>query len=230
MAKVLDLVLNREKVTSTRVGRTKKTIQHYVGQGLFRKAFVYYERTDVSKRELDLLKEANDAGLSVEKPVGFIPIGGSKMYYYSAGIKLIRLLPILSKPIKIKIANQLIDLFANLHGLNISHNHAHVRNIALDKNGKVTLIDFKNARKEFVNWQDPKELVFSFESDYAHIYKVFLNLGFTIEESKQFLKDLIFKYKKVPPEAKDSMYNSMITDLRAFFRRTTNTYLLGTQI
>ncbi len=163
--------------------------------GISPKKGTLYRRERITQEQLDILKFAKENGISVEVPISYT-LGKSKdMLFLSSGKELS---PRLFKMASIKrqehFFQQLLDIFVSLHKNNISHNHPHLGNFVLDSVDKVTLVDFKHAKRKVVDWKNSQEIYHYFVSDYVNLIQLSMNLGLTELNTKALLSKLISSY------------------------------------
>lgn len=162
-----------------------------------------YSRENISQEELNILRKALQAGISVEIPFMFEPKGEKRiMGYIGGGKKLGEILLIgkITPAQKFSYIEQISQIMSGLHNLNIEHWHPLVRNFVVDKFGKVRLIDFKYAKEKQIDWNDAESIWNAFRSDYEKLTYSLLYFDLSYEEMFNFFKSLLQRYKKIKKE------------------------------
>ncbi len=175
------------------VGRWSSVWEITLGRLFNRKKM--YRRDQISQKQLDILRIAKAAGISVEKPISYELGKKGDMLFLSGGKELNpRIFKMQSREKQELFFQRLSTIFYKLHNLEIAHNDPHIGNIVVDNNENVTLIDFKRAKKEKVNWKSAKEIYDYFDGDYLNLTRTIHDLGLTEFNAGHFFSFLISKY------------------------------------
>jgi predicted Ser/Thr protein kinase len=175
------------------VGRRSPVTEITVKNGLSKTKI--YRRDSVSQEQLDILRICHKFGLSVEQPIAYTVGKKGDMVFLNAGKELRpRLFKFTNLKSQEQILRQILDIILNMHILGIAHNHPHLGNIVMDSNGKITIIDFKNAQRKRLNWANSSNIINAFKADYLNLIRAVFDLGLTDLNAKDFFGFLISKY------------------------------------
>jgi hypothetical protein len=101
-----------------------------------------------------------------------------------------------SKKLNDHILKSVIEILSQTHNLGVAHNHPHFGNFVMDKEGKVTLIDFEKAfLNKTVFSQSAERIYYFFKRDYQSLYMALRNqLRLSKVETYDVFKKLISSY------------------------------------
>jgi len=154
-----------------------------------------YKREQVNQKQLDILEECHKNNLSVERPISFTVGKRGDMLFLNSGKELNAFrFKLKSEKEQEQILRQLLDIISRMHNLGIAHDHPHLGNIVIDEKGKVTLVDFKHAKKEKIKWQRSNEILYFFKNDYLNLVRSAFELGLTDINVRHFFEPLINNY------------------------------------
>lgn len=193
------------------VGR-KSTVQR-INVGSFFKPKYMFRRYNITQEQLDILKELNDAGISVERPISF-KLGKNKdMLFLSKGRRISLLAyDLKSADVLLDYYTVAVDILGEMHLRNISHNHPHLGNIVRGEQDKVSIIDFKHAKRNVINWNSGQSVFDAFKLDYANIRKTMFEMGLGRSMALELIKRLISRYN-MPKHAKEELLGLIYTKL-----------------
>lgn len=190
-----------------------------VGKGINKKELYLRGMGTIGPNILNILKEAKEAGISVEIPVSytyanFRKPGFHRKVFLSSGkpINLV-IFKRLSRQKQQHIFNQIIDILAGLHNVGIVHSHPHVRNFVIDNNNRITIIDFKFAKKvdvSQIDWSNINQIANCFYYDYNYLLGTLYKLGLSDRYATFYLHELVKKYIRVSPNDREKLFKLIV--------------------